>query len=105
VDGFCPAVVGIVPATWLAKRLYGRRKIVKSKQTFTIKAALGTGCWLGLALLPVWWLAKLGLPLAIGYVGLHVVYAVIFGLTVCPVCAIRETCPGGKLQSIVRSRK
>ena len=101
VNGFCPAVLGIVPATWLAKR----HKVVKSERTFEVKVTLGIGCWLGLAFFPVWWIAKLGVLLALGYVGLHVVYAVIFGLTVCPVCAIRETCPGGKFQSAVKLGK
>ena len=101
VDGFCPAIVGIVPAGRLARWLYGRRRVVKSKAAFETQAALAFGCWMGLVFFPLWWIAKRSVPLAVGYVVLHAVYYVIFGLTICPACAIRGTCPGGKLQSIV----
>jgi hypothetical protein len=52
--------------------------------------------------LPVYWIARLGIGLALAYIALHAVYALIFGLTVCPVCAIRDTCPGGKVHKLVR---
>jgi len=40
------------------------------------------------------------LGFAIGYVVAHVVYSLIFGLTVCPVCSIRHTCPGGQFHQL-----
>jgi hypothetical protein len=102
VGGFCPAVLGIMPASLIAKVLYGSREIKASKARFETIAAVAVLGWLGLVFLPVYWIAQVHIGLAIGYVVLHAVYAVIFGLTVCPVCAIRETCPGGKFHVLVR---
>ncbi len=101
VGGFCPAIVGIMPASILTKLIYSNKKIVKSKKRFEIHATLATVAWLGLALFPLFWITKLGISFAAGYVAYHVVYYFIFGLTICPVCATRQTCPGGKLQSMV----
>ncbi len=102
VGGFCPAIAGIMPASILAKVIYGRKKIVKSKRSFEIHATLATLALLGLIIFPLFWIARLGTTFAVAYVACHVVYYLVFGLTVCPVCAIRRTCPGGKFQSLVR---
>ena len=105
VGGFCPAIIGILPANVLAKLIYGGREVTRSKARFEIHASLAFVGWLGLAVFPVFWIAKLDTLLAAGYVVCHVVYYLVFGLTVCPVCAIRNTCPGGKLQAIVLAQR
>ncbi len=104
VGGFCPAIIGIYPANILAKLLYGRKTVTKSKVRFEVYAILATSGWLGVAILPLYWLRQLGLLYAIGYFASHVIYYIIYGLTICPKCAIRETCPGGKFQSVVLKR-
>jgi hypothetical protein len=96
VGEFCPAIGGIRPANILAKLIYGKRKIVKSRKRFELHATLASISWLGLIVFPLFWIAKLGVVFAAGYVACHVVYFLIFVLTICPVCAIRNTCPGGK---------
>ena len=101
IGGFCPAIIGILPANLLAKLIYERKRIAKSRTRFGIQATLAFLAWLGLAGFPVFWIAKLDTLLAAGYVVCHIVHYVTFGLTICPVCAIRGTCPGGKLQHIV----
>jgi hypothetical protein len=85
--------------------IYGNREIVRSKERFELYATLAIISWVGLAAFPLFWIAKLGIAFAIGYVVCHVVYTVIFGLTICPACAIRDICPGGKFQSWVRQRR
>jgi hypothetical protein len=100
VGGFCPAVAGIMPASLLAKLLYGRGRITKSKKMFETQATFGVIGLLGMAFSPVFWIAKLGLLFAIGYVAYHVVNYVVFLFTICPACAIRHTCPGGKLLGV-----
>jgi hypothetical protein len=102
VGGFCPAVLGIMPASLIAKVLYGKREIVRTKARFEIYATVAILGWLGLALLPVYWLAKPGAGFALAYVACHALYALVFGLSICPVCAIRDTCPGGKIHKLVR---
>ena len=102
VGGFCPAVLGIMPASLIAKVLYGNREIVRSKARFETYALVAILGWLGLVCLPVYWLGQLGTGFAVAYVACHALYALIFGLSVCPVCAIRDTCPGGKIHKLVR---
>lgn len=101
VGGFCPAIVGILPASFLARFLYRRHPVVKSPETFHRRAMLATLCWLGMIVLPLYWLYLISVGLAVGYVIFHAVYFVVFALTICPVCAIRNTCPGGMLQRLV----
>ena len=105
IGGFCPAITGIMPASLIAKILYGNKKIDKSKKKFELNALIATIGLLGLAFFPLYWLAKLGVIYVVGYILFNVVYYLIFLLTICPVCAIRGTCPGGKLQSIVFKKK
>ncbi len=102
VGGFCPAVLGIMPASLIAKVFYGNREMIRSKSRFEAFATVAVLGWLGLVFLPVYWIAKLGIGFAIGYVLLHAIYALVFGLTICPVCAIRETCPGGKVHRLIQ---
>jgi hypothetical protein len=102
VGGFCPAILGIMPASLIAKYLYGDREIVRTKARFETYATVAVLGWLGLVFLPLYWIARLGIGFAIAYVAGHAIYALIFSLTVCPVCAIRETCPGGKVHKLVQ---
>jgi hypothetical protein len=102
VGGFCPAVLGIMPASLIAKYVYGRREIVRTKARFEIYATVAVVGWAGLVFLPVHWLARPGIGFALAYVACHVAYTLIFGLTVCPACAIREICPGGKFHKLVQ---
>ena len=102
IGGFCPAILGIMPASLIAKVLYGNREIVRTKARFETHAAVAIVGWMGLVFLPVYWIARLGAGFALAYVACHAVYALVFSLTVCPVCAIRETCPGGKVHRLVQ---
>jgi hypothetical protein len=104
IGGFCPGIAGIMPASALAKHIYSNREITRSRRAFQAHVALALAGWLGLIVFPLFWLAKLGVWSAIGYVACHAVYYAVFGLTVCPMCAIRNTCPGGRLQSVVHRR-
>lgn len=101
VGRFCPAVIGIFGANIITKIFYKGLEIVKSKRRFNLHATLAIVGWLGLVGFPLYWLAKLDPVFVVGYVMSHVVYAVLFGLTICPVCAIRDTCPGGKFHKFV----
>jgi hypothetical protein len=105
IGQFCPAIAGIIPGSWMAKWIYGNRVVVKSKTRFEIHATLGILGWLGWTFVPLWWIAKLNALLAVAYVAWQIVYYVIFGLTICPVCAVRETCPGGALQRVCLKRE
>ena len=102
VGGFCPAVLGIMPASLIAKYLYGDREIARTKARFDAYATVAVLGWLGLVLLPLYWIARLGISFAVAYFAVHAIYTLIFGLTICPACAIREICPGGRVHKLVR---
>ena len=102
IGRFCPAIVGIMPASFFAKFIYGEKKIVKSGRRFRINIALATISWLALAIFPLFWILRAHVLLAAGYLACHLAYSLVFFLTICPVCAIRNTCPGGKLQKALR---
>jgi hypothetical protein len=98
VGRFCPAIAGIVPASWIAKWIYGGRKVERSEARFAIQAMLAILGWVGWTFLPLWWIARLSVGLAVAYVVWQVVYVAVFFLTVCPACAPRDICPGGGVQ-------
>lgn len=100
IGEFCPAVSGIYVGNILAKRLYSP-DTVKSEGKFQTYKNLGILFWLLMAFFPLYWVYLLGLYYAIGYVVFHLGYYIVYGLTICPACAIRETCPGGALQKQV----
>jgi len=98
--GFCPAVAGIMPSGMLA-RLIRRKTVKKSEMLFNLFAAIAFLSLLGLIGFPLFWIADLSIPLAIVYFALNIAYYIAFSLAICPACAIRKTCPGGKLQNMV----
>jgi hypothetical protein len=104
IGEFCPALAGIYVANPLARMEYGDKRAVKSERAFKANATAAALCWGGLMLFPLPWLARRNARLAAGYMLVHAVYYLMHGLILCPVCAIRDTCPGGKLQSMLLKR-
>ena len=105
IGEFCPALAGIYPANTLARMKYGAKGAIKSEEAFKANAAAAAFCWGGLMLFPLPWLARRSAKLAAAFVFMHAVYYLAHGLVLCPVCAIRDTCPGGMLQSMVLKRE
>ncbi len=100
-DGFCPAVAGIIPASRIANlRLI--RKMKKSKRRFEIFATFGSLCLVGLIVFPLIFLNGEDVLYSVGYIIFISVYAGLFLWNVCPVCAIRSTCPGGRFSTSLR---
>ena len=84
---------------------YGKKGAIKSEEAFKANATAAAFCWGGLMLFPLPWLARRSAKLAAAFVFMHAVYYLAHGLVLCPVCAIRDTCPGGMLQSMVLKRE
>lgn len=101
IGEFCPALAGIYPANILAKMKYGEKGAVRSEEAFKANATAAAFCWGGMMLTPLPRLARRSAKLATAYLLVHAVYYLAHGLVLCPVCAIRDTCPGGKLQAMV----
>jgi hypothetical protein len=95
IGWFCPAVVGIIPSAWLA-RIWQKIGIKKNKKLAEISATLGSLMLLGLIVFPLYWLFKYNLIAFFGFLIGVIVYAFAFLLSICPVCASKESCPGGK---------
>jgi len=100
IGRFCPAVAGIIPSSLFAGIFYGKT-IKRTKARFNLFATIAFFSLLGLAIFPLFWIAKISIKMAICYLIFNALYYVAFFLIICPVCAIRNTCPGGKLQDMV----
>lgn len=93
-EEFCPAVAGIIPASRIAN-LPIIKNMKKSKTRFELFATFGSLCLMGLIIFPLFFLVKLGILYPLGYLILVLIYALLFLWNVCPVCAIRGSCPAG----------
>jgi len=100
-DEFCPAVIGIVPASRIANLSF-IRGMKKTQSRFDLFATFGSLCLAGLILFPLVFLFELGIIFPVGYLLLVVIYACLFLWYVCPVCAIKGTCPGGRASTWIR---
>lgn len=97
----CPAVAGIIPASFLGKLLQ-KMKVKKSKIVFEIFAIFGSLNLLALIVFPLYWLFVYHIVAFVGYLIIIIIYAFAFLLTICPACAIRDTCPGGQASNKLR---
>jgi hypothetical protein len=103
IGKFCPAVAGIMPTSWIAK-LLKKLHPKPNKKIAEVFALLGALMLLCLVIFPLYWLFQYHIVAFIGYLLGIMVYAFAFLLTICPVCASRELCPGGQM-SIKLERK
>ena len=100
-DGFCPAVAGIIPASRIAN-LPIIKNMKKTKTRFELFATFGSICLIGLVVFPLFFLIEQEIIYPVIYIALILIYAFLFLWNVCPVCAIRGTCPGGKFSTSLR---
>ena len=100
IGEMCPAVSGIYVGNIFAQKLYSK-DTPKDEKRFQKHKNLGILFWLLMAFFPLYWIYLLDLYYAIFYVIFHLGYYLLFGLTICPSCAIKDTCPGGALQKSV----
>ncbi len=96
IGKFCPGIYGIIPSSIFAKsNLIRKRK--KSKKIFNLYATLAFIFLLGLFIFPIYWIMKYSLFITILYGLFTAIYFLTFLYMICPVCAIRDTCPGCKI--------
>jgi hypothetical protein len=100
VGRFCPGAGGFcTPASQIARLL---KTVRRSETRFGVCATLGSLCLLGIVLLPVYSLFQWNLLAGLAYVVVAAAYAMGMLLLICPVCAIRHRCPGGKVSCRLR---
>ena len=94
IGKFCPGVGGFLMLASFSALLF--KGIKKSKTAFETLAILGFICLIAIIFLPVLFIFQLGILYLLIYCLIFLIYGLLFLLYICPVCAIRDTCPGGK---------
>ena len=101
VGRFAPCAGGFcLPASRIATLFRGAKRSEGRYKAFLSLAYVG---FFGIILFPVYFLYVENVVFLVGYVGIAVVYGVLFMLYICPVCATRHVCPGG--QTAVQMRE
>lgn len=96
----CPGAFAYFPVGKTAM-LYDKLKVRKSDILVAVFFLLILILLLGIVILPLPWIADLGLSFAIGYVVFILAYFILFLLTICPKCAMKLNCPAAKLSKFL----
>ncbi|MHA2174347.1 MAG: hypothetical protein ACXABI_05925 [Candidatus Hodarchaeales archaeon] len=102
IGNFCPGIFGIIPSSRIAQFEF-IRNVKKSGRLFELFAAIAFIMVLSMIFFPLIWLNQLGFFVTIGYLGFNILYFMIFLWVICPNCAIRNTCPAGRISNAVQS--
>jgi hypothetical protein len=98
VGGFC------LPASQIA-RLHKKSDISETRYNLYLNLAYLS--FFGIILFPIYFLFMQGFLYLLGYLGVVLVYWLLFTLFICPFCATRHICPGGraavKIQEVIAS--
>jgi hypothetical protein len=94
IGKFCPGVGGFLMLASFSALLF--KGIKKSKIIFKTFALIGFLCLMTIIILPAFYIFQLGILYLVLYCLIFTAYGMLFLLLICPVCAIRNTCPGGK---------
>ncbi len=103
IGNFCPGIGGILMISSIIALLL--KKIKKSKILFELFASLGFACLIGIIIFPLFFIYKIGIIVLISYLIIAIFYFIAFFALICPVCAIRDTCPGGKMSGKILNIK
>jgi hypothetical protein len=94
IDGFGPCVGGFcLPARWVA-RLYTEKML--PRWLFQVGITAAEIAFFCIILYPLYFLLQAGIVYLLFYLTVVLLYAGVFLTRICPVCAIREKCPGGQ---------
>ena len=74
-------------------------KVGKSQNLINLFFLLVMICLLGMIILPTIWLYTFGAFISIGYFLFMVLHFLVFILSICPKCAMRNLCPTAKLSN------
>ena len=102
VGKFAPCVGGFcLPSSQLA-RLFKNAK--RSESLYNIAVTLAFAAFLGIIVLPIYFLYQQGIVYLLGYLGIVLIYASSFLWWICPVCGTRHVCPGGQASAKLREK-
>jgi hypothetical protein len=94
----CPGAFAYFPVGKVAL-LYDKLGVKKSDGLIGFIFVLLMIFLLGIMTLPLYWISILGIGFAIGYVVFILAYFIVFLLTICPKCAMRNNCPAARLSN------
>jgi hypothetical protein len=102
VGKFAPCVGGFcLPSSQIA-RLFKNAK--RSETRYNIFLTLAYVSFFGIILFPMYFLYVQNIVYLLVYIGIAVVYWVVFTLYICPVCGTRHVCPGGQAAVKIREK-
>jgi len=94
VGKFAPCVGGFcLPSSQIARLMKNAKR---SKARYNTFLTLAYASFFGIILFPMYFLYLQGIVYFLGYIGIVVVYCLLFTLFICPVCGTRHICPGGQ---------
>jgi hypothetical protein len=100
VGRFAPCVGGFcLPSSQIA-RLF--TYTARSERVYNTVVSAAFAGFLGIIVLPVYFLYRQDLVFLLAYLGIVLVYAALFLWFICAVCATRQRCPGGQASSRLR---
>jgi hypothetical protein len=100
VGRFAPCVGGFcLPSSQIARLL---KNVKRSERTYNIVVTLAFMGFLGIIVLPLYFLYQQSVIYLLIYLGIVVVYAASFLGLICPACGTRHVCPGGQTSTRLR---
>ena len=100
VGRFAPCVGGFcLPSSQIA-RLF--RNVKATTRSYNIVVTVAFAGFLGIIVLPVYFLYRQSIGYLLGYLGIVLVYTACFLWLICPVCGTRRVCPGGQTATKLR---
>jgi hypothetical protein len=100
VGRFAPCVGGFcLPSSQIARLL---KNVKRSKRTYNIFVNLAFVGFVGIIVLPLYFLYQQSAVYLLVYLGIVVVYAASFLGLICPACGTRHVCPGGQTSTRLR---
>jgi len=100
VGRFAPCVGGFcLPSSQIA-RLF--RNVKATTRSYNIVVTVAFAGFLGIIVLPVYFLYRQSIGYLLGYLGIVLVYTACFLWLICPVCGTRWVCPGGQTATKLR---
>ena len=100
---FCQGAFAWFPVEKIAQ-LVQRLKVKKSHPLINAFFLVIMLSLIGILVLPVYWISKLGIIYSIGYLTVIFSYFFSFILAICPKCANRLNCPTAKLSNLLHKK-
>ncbi|MGD8815513.1 MAG: hypothetical protein PVI78_13660 [Anaerolineales bacterium] len=97
VGRFAPCVGGFcLPSSQIARWFKNAKR---SEGIYNVAVTLASMAFLGIILLPIYFLVLRSVGFLLVYLGIVMLYAIGFLGWICPVCGIRHDCPGGQVST------